>query len=136
MEAEHITNGDEAVGAFTVKTTHYIISAIGLVTALSWNTTVKGAIENYFPTNSGETKASIIYSLVMTMILILLIWVLPDTSSELPSNTRAKIDFAEKEKERKILDTQILERKRYLSGLNRSIDNTKPEPKTTDYQFW
>lgn len=136
MNAEHINNGDEAVGAFTVKTTHYFISAIGLVTALSWNTTVKEAIKNYFPTPDGEIKASIIYSLVMTMILILLIWVLPDTKSELPSNTRAKIEFSEKEKERKILDAQILERTRYLSGLNRSKDTTKPEPKTTDYQFW
>lgn len=66
-----------------VKTTHYVIGAVALTTALSWNTAVRHCIDTYFPQPNSEIIMNIIYALVMTMFLILLIQYLPDTSSEM-----------------------------------------------------
>jgi hypothetical protein len=65
------------------KTSHYIISAVALTTALSWNGTIRQGIDSYFPQPESEILAGVIYALIMTMFLILLVHYLPDTSSEI-----------------------------------------------------
>ncbi len=62
-----------------IKTSHYMIAAFALVTSLSWNSTMQQTINKFFPLNSDEIYAKVIYSLFLTFVLILLIKYLPST---------------------------------------------------------
>ena len=75
-----------------IKTSHYIISAVGLVTALSWNTSIKEYIQKNYPMPKDNVKANFIYAVIATIILVLLIYLLPDTKSELPVQTQNKLE--------------------------------------------
>lgn len=98
---------------FTIKASHYMIAAFGLATALSWNSTVKDIINASFPRPNEELRATIVYSIVMTLILVMMIWCFPDTKSELPAETRHKINMAELHKKHMqiINDIQMHSRK-------------------------
>jgi hypothetical protein len=85
----------DAVDLFHIKTSHYVIAGMSLVAALSWNDTIKTVIGQQFPRPSDEASASILYSIVITVLLILLIYCLPDTKSELPAETRHKLNMTE-----------------------------------------
>lgn len=74
-----------------IKSSHYFIGAVALVTALSWNSLVKNGINKYFPIPRDELAAEFIYAITITMILIFLIWLLPDTTSELPIPIQEKL---------------------------------------------
>jgi hypothetical protein len=117
----------DSVDAFQIKTSHYIIGAVALVTALSWNSGIRSIIDKCFPLPNDEIMAGIIYAIVMTIFLILLIEYLPNTTSELPKGTQEKIKDAE-ERERlqnritrlELMNANILPRQiypgRYLVG--------------------
>ena len=82
---------NQKIKEFKIKTSHYFIAAFGLATALSWNNAVKKMIENMYPM-PGQIAPLFVYALVMTVILIILIMVLPDTKHELPRTVRKRID--------------------------------------------
>ncbi len=65
------------------KTSHYIITAFALVTSLSWNSTIQQSINKWFPLTTDEIYVKIIYSLFLTLLLILLIKYLPSTTAEI-----------------------------------------------------
>lgn len=75
----------------SIKTSHYFIAGVGIVAAISWNTAIKGAIDKLYPMPAENIIAAFIYSITITCFLILLIYVLPDTSPELPKNVRTYI---------------------------------------------
>lgn len=81
---------DDILNVLGVKTSHYIIGGVALVTALSWNETIKKIISTCIPT-SNQIIASVIYSVIITFILVLLIIFLPNTESELPPPTKEKL---------------------------------------------
>ena len=85
----------EAAGVFTVKTSHYLIAGMSLATALSWNEAIRRTIDNTYPMPSNNVQAVIIYSLVMTLLLVLIIWLLPDTKAELPLDVQHRLHQAE-----------------------------------------
>jgi hypothetical protein len=91
----------DAASVFTIKTSHYLIAGMSLATALSWNEAVKKLINNTYPMPNDTLRAVVIYSLVMTLILILIIWFLPDTKAELPLDTQHRIHMAEIAKHRR-----------------------------------
>lgn len=66
-----------ALSMFGGKVGHYMISATGIVAALSWNQTMKEIIKSNFPQPKTEVTMNIIYSIMVTILLILLIWILP-----------------------------------------------------------
>lgn len=99
--------------SLSIKTSHYIIAAVGLVVALSWNNTIKDIITIVFPLPDDNVRANLIYSVVITLILVLMIYLLPDTRSELPAETQLKINQAEMAKQIEINNA-------YLSNLNNS----------------
>lgn len=68
---------------FGTKATHYVIGAVALTTALSWNSAIRQGIDTYFPQPNSEIIMGIVYALIMTMFLLLLIHYLPDTSTEI-----------------------------------------------------
>lgn len=70
-----------ALDMFGGKVGHYIISATGIVAALSWNTTMKDLIKASFPQPKSEIRRNVVYSILVTFLLILLIWILPTPSS-------------------------------------------------------
>jgi len=80
-----MTNNDSnfsyAFDMFSGKVGHYIISATGIITALSWNNTMKEIVKANFPQPEAEIKRNIVYSLIITLLLILLIWILPTPAS-------------------------------------------------------
>ena len=55
-----------------------------MVVALSWNETIKDFVQTYFPMASDAIYMRVIYSLAMTLVLILIIRFLPNTDKELP----------------------------------------------------
>jgi hypothetical protein len=103
-------NGNGIHSAFAVKTSHYVIGGFALVTALAWNSSIKTALEHKFPMPQDNVKANLIYAVIITLILVLIIFVLPDTKSELPESTQKKI---ETEQERYLVKKRLhmLERK-------------------------
>jgi len=76
--------------AISVKTSHYIIGAIGLVAAFSWNDAIKGGLSYIFP-DQHLFLAKIVNALIITIFLIIIIHFLPDTRTELPIDTQKKI---------------------------------------------
>jgi hypothetical protein len=80
---------------FEIKTSHYLIGAVALTAALSWNGAIREAINKSFPMPKDEVVAGFIYALVITVFLVILIEHLPDTSAELPKATQEKIKDAE-----------------------------------------
>jgi hypothetical protein len=90
-----IKNPLDAANVFTIKTSHYLIAGMSLVTALSWNEAMKRNIENIYPMPRDSGKIVIAYSIVMTILLILIIYLLPDTKAELPLDVQHKIHQAE-----------------------------------------
>lgn len=81
--------------AFTIKTSHYIIAGLSLVAALSWNEAIKHVIKSVYVLPTDVTWGNILYAMVITCVLIVVIYLLPDTKSELPIDTQAKIDHIE-----------------------------------------
>jgi hypothetical protein len=79
-----------------IKTSHYIIGAVALVVALSWNSSIKAAINKYFPVPDDELMANFVYAFLITCFLVLLIIWLPNTTSELPAGTQEKITDIQK----------------------------------------
>ena len=75
----------------TVKASHYIIAGVGIVAAMSWNTTIKNMIDTLYPMPDQHLIAAFVYSLTITMFLILLIYILPDTTTELPKHVKTYI---------------------------------------------
>lgn len=82
---------DNIPAAFKIKTSHYIIASLSLVTALSWNEAMKLLIKKIYVVPDGVIMGNIIYALAITLLLIVIIHMLPDTKSELPIDTQTKI---------------------------------------------
>ena len=80
--------GDE----FKVRASHYIIGGLSLVTALSWNEAIKANINKVYPMQRDSTSALLIYAIIMTMFVILIVYMLPDTFDMLPDNVKTKIE--------------------------------------------
>lgn len=76
------------INEFGIKTSYYILAAASTTVALSWNESIRGIIEANFPKNA---VAPIIYSLCLTLFLIILVKILPDVKNELPEATQKKI---------------------------------------------
>jgi hypothetical protein len=95
--------------SLSIKTSHYVIGAVALTTALSWNGAIREMINKSFPMPKDEIIAGFIYAIIITVILIILIECLPNTVSELPKPVQEKIQNIESE-------TNILSR---LSRLER-----------------
>lgn len=76
------------INEFGIKTSYYILAAASTTVALSWNESIRGMIEANFPKN---TVAPIVYSLCLTLFLIMLVKILPDVKNELPETTQKKI---------------------------------------------
>ena len=74
----------EYVSDLRIRTAHYIIAGFSLVVGLSWNDTIKHVIDVAFPLQRDAIYMKVIYSLLITLILIIIIKYLPDTSSQLP----------------------------------------------------
>jgi hypothetical protein len=86
---------DDAASLFTVKTSHYLIAGMSLTAALAWNNTIRQSIEKKFPLPGENVSANILYSIVVTLVLILMIHCLPETKSELPAEVRHRINLLE-----------------------------------------
>ena len=81
--------------AFKVKTSHYVIAGLSLVAALGWNDAIKAGIKKVYPVPQEQVSAGFLYAIIITLVLIFVIWMLPDTKSELPQETQTKIKEAE-----------------------------------------
>jgi hypothetical protein len=102
------------IDTFSIKTSHYIIGAVALTTALSWNGAIREAINKGFPAPKDEVFMGLLYAIIITIVLILLIEYLPDTTNELPKSTKEKIQNVETQ-------TNILNR---LTRLERFVANS------------
>lgn len=80
------------VNELKIKTAHYIIAGFSLVVGLSWNDTVKEILNRAFPMNKDFILSKIVYSLCITLFLIILIRYMPDTTGELPKPVRTEIE--------------------------------------------
>jgi hypothetical protein len=77
---------------FNIKASHYFLGAVALTAALSWNALVKDTISAYCPIPKDSLPAQLTYAVAMVIILLILVWMLPDTSPELPEHVREKIN--------------------------------------------
>ncbi|MBU2539922.1 hypothetical protein KJ786_02075 [Patescibacteria group bacterium] len=50
----------------------YILAAFGLVAALSWNESIKGLIEYFFPISKNTVSAKFIYAIVITFVVVII----------------------------------------------------------------
>lgn len=81
--------------AFMVKSSHYFITGFALATAITWNTSVREMINQKFPIPEDNVRANFIFAIVITLILVIVIYILPDTKAELPDDTKKKIEMEE-----------------------------------------
>lgn len=88
----------------SIKSTYYILGGVSFVAALSWSNSIKDFLEEAFPRPESKVHANFIYSIIITVILVLLIYLMPDTEVEMPKRTRKKI---KEEKERQALRDRI-----------------------------
>jgi hypothetical protein len=102
-----IESMEDAVNLFSIKTSHYLLAGVSIVAALSWNDSIKSIIDKKFPKPSDEISVSIIYSVIITCILILLIYCLPNTKSELPAETRHRLNMTEMEIYKKQMNKEL-----------------------------
>lgn len=112
---------DKIPAAFKIKTSHYIIASLSLVTALSWNEAMKQFIKKIYAAPEGVLMGNIIYALAITLILIVVIHMLPDTKSELPVDTQTKIKQAETIQNLQDDIKRIQLQNMYLLRLNQNI---------------
>lgn len=77
--------------ALRIKVSHYVLGGVAIVSAIAWNSAVRSAVEHYFPAPEDAVVASVTYAIIITLFLILLIYTLPDTSSELPRKVRKQL---------------------------------------------
>jgi hypothetical protein len=111
----------DAANVFTVKTSHYLIAGMSLATALSWNEAIKRVIDNTYPMPHNNTQAVILYSVVMTLMLILIIWLLPDTKAELPLDVQHRMHRAEIEDHRREMHRLQLEIQRMRIEMDHTV---------------
>lgn len=52
------------------RTVGYIVSALSLVVALTWNDAIKSTIEYIFPLSSGTIGAKLIYAVLTTLFIV------------------------------------------------------------------
>ena len=81
----------ETVEQFKVVSSHYIVGAIGVVTALAWKDSFKSISEYFLPTGD-ELKIGLINAIIMTIILLLAIMILPNTIKRLPPETQKLVE--------------------------------------------
>lgn len=110
--------GKNIPGAFVIKSSHYIIGGFALATAITWNTSIREAIKQKFPVPEDNVKANMMFAVVTTLLLVLLIYILPNTKSELPDSTRDKITV---EEERHMLRKKIIEEEKRIANLESQL---------------
>lgn len=120
--AEKIESGAKQLG---IKTSHYIINAMGLVVGLSWNDTIKDAIKEYVPISRDEIRAKIFYSVVLTVVLMLIVALLPNTKDELPAETKIKVEKQELENTKKELQKTIKENNKTVEENKKIIERNE-----------
>lgn len=77
---------------FTIKASHYIIAGFGVVAGLAWRDVIKDTINMAWPGKEDSMRANFIYALIITALLVLVIYMLPDTTPELPKPVKKKIE--------------------------------------------
>lgn len=117
------------LSAFGIKVTYYFLSAVALVVALSWSDTIKLIINNYFPLPNSQIFANIIYSFIITLFLVALINLLPDTTIELPHEQKNKIEGAKTAEDKLNLNKKIIDLE---ENYNRLIGENKKLRKLAD----
>jgi uncharacterized BrkB/YihY/UPF0761 family membrane protein len=90
----HVNRFDDVPDALTIKTSHYAIGALSFVAALSWNESITQAIKKMYEVPEDYIWMKFVYSIVITMVLILVIYLLPDTTTELPIDTQAAVNHS------------------------------------------
>lgn len=68
------------------QTSHYMIAAVGVVAALAWKELVQHLFDRLFP-KMRYSIALLLQAIILTVILMILIQILPDTSEITKSAT-------------------------------------------------
>jgi hypothetical protein len=87
---------------FATKASHYVLGGFALATAISWNSAIKEILHKRFSVNGDSVLIYILYAVILTCVLVVLIYFLPDTTNELPKPTQKivqkhKIEYLERE---------------------------------------
>jgi ABC-type multidrug transport system fused ATPase/permease subunit len=78
-----------------VKTSHYFTAAVALVAAMSWNTAVRETIEYTWPLPKSRIAHQFVYAIMVTLLLVFIITILPNTVNELPKDVQKKLKSVE-----------------------------------------
>lgn len=113
-----------ALNMFLGKVGHYMISATGIVAALSWNTTMKEIIKSNFPQPETEIKRHVVYSVMITLLLVLLIWILPTPSSVKSKYDKKQHDIEQKQQQQ--MQKQIQQTQQQIQKTQQQIQENKP----------
>ena len=87
-----VSTASDIPAALKIKTSHYLIAASSLVVALTWNDVIKTSIRKVYPLEKDQVFPQFLFAMALTFILILVIFALPNTTSELPSTVQNKIN--------------------------------------------
>lgn len=111
MSNGSIINATQIPNALKIKSSHYVIAGLSLVAALGWNDAIKAGIKKVYPVPQDQVAIGFFYAIIITFVLILVIWMLPDTKSELPHDTQVKIKEAETADKIQQLEQEVTELK-------------------------
>lgn len=93
-----------------VKSSHYLAAGFALVAAMSWNSAIRESIDKTYPMPEDNIFAKFMYAIFITVLLIFIVSILPDTRSQLPSKVRTRINeinYKEVEERIKTLENMI-----------------------------
>jgi len=84
-----MTSKEDLISTAVIKSSHYIIGAAALAAVLSLNDAINSSIHLHFPDlKKGAVMTHYIYAFITVIVFILLIVLMPDTSSEMPPKVR------------------------------------------------
>ena len=111
-----VTKPGQIPSALKVKTSHYIIGGLSLVAALTWNDAIKAGVQRVYPMEGDQVGSLILAAAMITFVVILAVYMLPDTKSELPAETKQKI-----------AEDTIIEANEKIDQLSEKVDQLQQE---------
>lgn len=115
----------DVISEISVKSSHYIIGAVGVIAGLTWRDALSASLDRLLPSNDAIV-AKIINAVIITVLLIIMIILLPDTKNNLPTETQVVINDKKIQNHKKTIKKQqevIEELRQDINHINKTSDN-------------
>lgn len=114
----------DTISEISVKSSHYIIGAAGLVAGMAWRDVLSAGLDRILPSDDAII-AKVINAVIITLLLIVMVMILPDTKDNLPTETQVIINDKKIKSHKKIINEQ----QKVIQDLREDISNIDDKTK-------